>query len=149
VGYGLLVAPQNRRDDVDDMRHASRSNEWLRLEASQARVSQFSLKTGGGTAWMVHVASSWRSRGDEAEDGRDDVMCCIEFFYPNFVVFIVLDHMDGLVISFPINRIPMVGGEDQVFSHSSSTPSYSCFLRCVDVFHGVREERRERDPSKP
>jgi hypothetical protein len=126
------------------MRHASRSNGWLRLEASHARISQSSLKTGGGVAWMVHVASSRRSRGDEAEDGRVDVMGCIEFFYPNFVVFIVLDHKNGLVISFPINRIPMVDGEDQIFSHSSSTPSYSCFLRSVDVFHGVREERRER-----
>jgi hypothetical protein len=39
---------------------------------------------------MVHVASSQRSRGVEAEDGRVDATDCIELFYPNFVVFIVL-----------------------------------------------------------
>jgi hypothetical protein len=40
----------------------------LRLEASWARVSQFKLKTGGGAMQMVHVASSRRSSGSEAED---------------------------------------------------------------------------------
>jgi hypothetical protein len=39
---------------------------------------------------MVHMASSWRSRGDEAEDGRVNATGCIELFYPNFVVFVVL-----------------------------------------------------------
>jgi hypothetical protein len=70
---------------------------------------------------MMHVASSRRSRGDEAEDGRVDAMSRIGLFYPNFTVFIVLDHKDSLVISFLINRTPMVGEEDQAFSHPSST----------------------------
>jgi hypothetical protein len=48
------------------------------------------LKTGGGTARMVHVASLWRSREDEVKDGRVDVMGCIRLFYPNIAVFIVL-----------------------------------------------------------
>jgi hypothetical protein len=61
---------------------------------------------------MVHLASPRRSRGDEAEDGRVDAMDCIRLFYPNFVVFIVFGHKDSLVISFPINTTPMVGGED-------------------------------------
>jgi hypothetical protein len=39
---------------------------------------------------MVHVASLWRSCGDEAEDGRVNVMGCIGLFYPNFSVFIIL-----------------------------------------------------------
>jgi hypothetical protein len=39
---------------------------------------------------MVHVASSWRSRGDEAKDGRVDVMGCIGPCYPYFVVFTLL-----------------------------------------------------------
>jgi hypothetical protein len=39
---------------------------------------------------MVHMASSWRSCGVEAEDGRVDVMGYIRLFYPNFVVLIVL-----------------------------------------------------------
>jgi hypothetical protein len=66
VGYGWSVAPQNRRDDEDGMGHTSRSTGLLRLEASQAGVSQSSIKTGKGTTWMVHVASTWRSCGDEA-----------------------------------------------------------------------------------
>jgi hypothetical protein len=39
---------------------------------------------------MVHVVSSWRLCQVEAEDGRVDATGCIEPFYPNFVVFIVL-----------------------------------------------------------
>jgi hypothetical protein len=41
----------------------------LHLEASQASVFQSGLKTDGSAAWMVHVASLWRTCGDEAEDG--------------------------------------------------------------------------------
>jgi hypothetical protein len=62
---------------------------------------------------MVHVALSWRSRGDEA-DGRTDAIECIGLFYLNFVVFIVLGHKGRLFISFPINRIPRVGGEASI-----------------------------------
>jgi hypothetical protein len=47
--------------------------------------------TGGGIAQIVHVASSWRSRGDEAEDGWVDTMGCIELFYPYFAIFVVVD----------------------------------------------------------
>jgi hypothetical protein len=39
---------------------------------------------------MVHVASSRRSRGDEAENGWVDAMGCAGPFYPNFIIFIVL-----------------------------------------------------------
>jgi hypothetical protein len=52
--------------------HTSRSSGLLHLEASRARISQSSLKTGGGVTRMVHVASSRRSRGDEVEDERVD-----------------------------------------------------------------------------
>jgi hypothetical protein len=58
VDYGLSVAPQNEWEDEDVVEHASRSSGLLRLEMSWARVSQSSLKTGGGTMQMVHVASS-------------------------------------------------------------------------------------------
>jgi hypothetical protein len=61
---------------------------------------------------MVHVTSSQRSYRDEDEDGWIDATGRIGLFYPNFVVFIVLCHKDSLVISFPINRVPRVGGED-------------------------------------
>jgi hypothetical protein len=111
VGYGLPVVPQNRREDKDGVGHASRSSSLLRLEASQTRVSKCSFKTGGGVTWMMHVASSRRSCGDEAEDGRVDATGCIGLLYPNFVVFIVLGHKGNLVISFPINKTPRAGGE--------------------------------------
>jgi hypothetical protein len=57
--------------------HTSKSSGLLHLEASRARVSQSSLKTSGGAACMVHVASSWRSCGDEVKDKRVDAMGCI------------------------------------------------------------------------
>jgi hypothetical protein len=47
VGFGLSVAPQNRRRGID-AGHASRSCTLLRVEASLARVSQSGLKIGGG-----------------------------------------------------------------------------------------------------
>jgi hypothetical protein len=59
-------------------------------------------------AWMVHVTSSQRSRGDEAKDERVNAMGCIILFYPNFAVFVALGHKGSLVISFPINRTPRV-----------------------------------------
>jgi hypothetical protein len=80
----------------------------------QARISQSSLKTREGTVQMVHVASLRRSRGDEAKDGRVNVMGCIRLFYPNFVIFIVLGHKGSLVISFPINRTPRISGETSI-----------------------------------
>jgi hypothetical protein len=49
VGYGLSVAPQNRWEDEDGVGHASRSSDLVRVEASQTRISQSGLKTGGGT----------------------------------------------------------------------------------------------------
>jgi hypothetical protein len=47
VGFGLSVAPQNRRREVG-VGHALRFSNLLGVEASLARVSQFGLKTGGG-----------------------------------------------------------------------------------------------------
>jgi hypothetical protein len=47
VGYGLSIAPQNQRE-CDGVGHALRSSGLLRVEASQARVSQSGLKTSGG-----------------------------------------------------------------------------------------------------
>jgi hypothetical protein len=111
VGYGLSVAPENRREDEDGAGHVSRSSSLLHLEASWARVSQSSLKTGGGTVWMVHMASSRRSHGEVAEYGWVDAMGCIRLFYPSFAVFIVFGHKGSLVISFSINRTTRVGGE--------------------------------------
>jgi hypothetical protein len=122
VGYGLSVVPQNRWEDEDGVRLALRSSGLFCLEASRARVFQSSLKTGGGTAQMVHVASSRGSRRDGAKDGWIDAMGYIGLFYPNITVFIVLGHKCSLAISFPINRTPRVDREDQVFNHPSPTP---------------------------
>jgi hypothetical protein len=47
VGFGLLVAPQNRWREVG-AGHASRSSGLLGVEASLGRISQSGLKTGGG-----------------------------------------------------------------------------------------------------
>jgi hypothetical protein len=48
AGFNLLVASQNRRREVD-AGYASRFSGLLHVEASQVRVSQSDLKTGGGT----------------------------------------------------------------------------------------------------
>jgi hypothetical protein len=62
VGIGLSVAPQNRRREVG-AGHTSRSSSLLGVKASQARVSQSGLKTGGGATTggargtIVEVAS--------------------------------------------------------------------------------------------
>jgi hypothetical protein len=62
AGFGLSVAPQNRRREVGT-RHASRSSSLLGVEASLARVSQSGLKTGraamtgGARGTITEVAS--------------------------------------------------------------------------------------------
>jgi hypothetical protein len=45
--FGLSIAPQNQQREVS-AGHMLRSRGLLRVEASQARVSQSGLKTGGG-----------------------------------------------------------------------------------------------------
>jgi hypothetical protein len=95
VGDGLLVTLQNWWEE-DGAGHTSRSNSLFRLE-SRVRVFQFTSKLWEEQRWVVHVAASWRPCEDEAEDRRVDAMGCIEFFYPYFTVFIVLDTMGILV----------------------------------------------------
>jgi hypothetical protein len=100
----LSVAPQNQREE-DGTGHAPRSNGLLRLKVSQVMVSQFASKLAETRHRVEHVTSSWRSREDEVEDGCNSAMDCIGLFYPNFIVFIVLDHTDILVfLDGPINR---------------------------------------------
>jgi hypothetical protein len=94
-------------EDKDGVGYMSRSSGLFHLEASRVRVFQSVLRTGGGAARIVHVASSWRSHGAEAEDRRIDAMGYIGLFYPNFAIFIILG--PGAVFSFslllrPINR---------------------------------------------
>jgi hypothetical protein len=47
AGFGLSVAPQNRRREVS-AGHVLRSSGLLHMEESMARVSPSGLKTGGG-----------------------------------------------------------------------------------------------------
>jgi hypothetical protein len=46
---------------------------------------------------MVHVASSWRSRTYDVEDGQVDVMGYIGPLYPDFAIFVVLGTRGVLV----------------------------------------------------
>jgi hypothetical protein len=48
--------------------HTSRFSGLLHVEASHVRVSKYGIKTGGGAARMVHVASSWRLRQGQVKD---------------------------------------------------------------------------------
>jgi hypothetical protein len=84
-------------EDKNGTGYMFRSSGLLHLEVSQARVFQSSLKTSGGAAQMMHMASWWRSHEDEAEDGWVDATGCIRLFYPNFAIFIVLDLKGNLV----------------------------------------------------
>jgi hypothetical protein len=83
-----------------------RSSGLLCMEANRARVSQSGLKTDGGATWMVHMASSWRLRGSEAEDGRfDDVRCGavqVERKYPSLDVIFLLAQRGILVFWFSL-----------------------------------------------
>jgi hypothetical protein len=97
AGYGLSVAPQNQREDEDDVMHVSRSSDLLRVKASRASVFQSGLKTGRDTAWMMHMTSLRRLHRVKAVDGRVDVTDCVEPFYSKFTVFYVLDARGILV----------------------------------------------------
>jgi hypothetical protein len=88
----LSIAPQNQWEDEDGAGHASRSSGLLHVEASRARVFHSGLKTGGGAAWMVHVASPRRLHRVEAKDRWVDATGCVGPFYPNFTIFYVLGH---------------------------------------------------------
>ena len=46
---------------------------------------------------VVLVASSWRSRGVEAEDGRVDATGCVGPFYPKIFIFYVLGRRGSIV----------------------------------------------------
>jgi hypothetical protein len=74
---------------------------------------------------VVHVASSWRSSGCKAKDGRSNGVGCsvveVRPNYPSLDVIFLLAHMGILVLSFPINMTPMVGGDPNI----QSSPSHS------------------------
>jgi hypothetical protein len=72
------------------MGHASRSSSLLHVEASRARVSQFASKLMEARRWVVHVAPSQSSHGDQVEDRWADVMGYVGPCFPYFAIFCVL-----------------------------------------------------------
>jgi hypothetical protein len=82
----LSVAPQNRRREVG-AGHALRSSSLLGVEASQARVAQSVLKTGGGATaggargTIMEVASeaSWKRTG--RCDGLRQTLLPLSFYF--------------------------------------------------------------------
>jgi hypothetical protein len=93
--------PQNGWEDEDGVGHVSRSSGLLHLKTSRARVFQSGLKTGAGTVWVVHVASSWRLYQSEAKDGQFDGVRCgaaqVRPNYPYFIIVFFLAHRGILV----------------------------------------------------
>jgi hypothetical protein len=100
MGYGLSVVPQNQREDGESAEHASKSNGFLHVEASWARVFQFSSKLVEMRQRVVHVAPSWRSREDQIEDGRVDATGYIRLGYPYIAIFFVLCSTDIYLFVF-------------------------------------------------
>jgi hypothetical protein len=79
------------------MGHVLKCSGLLCMKASRVRVSQNSLKTGGGVVRMVHVALLWRLCRDQIKNRWVDAMGYVRPCYPYFVVFFVLEHRDNLV----------------------------------------------------
>jgi hypothetical protein len=77
--------------------HALGSSGLLRVEASRARVFQFTSKLTKVRWRMVHVTPSRRSREDQVKDGQVDATDCVGPCYPCFVVFFVLGTRGKLV----------------------------------------------------
>jgi hypothetical protein len=83
LGFGI----KTKRDTISRLHHkidermrtghASKYIGLLRVEASRARVSQSSLKTGGAAARMVQVTLSRRLRRVEAEHAWVNAMGCV------------------------------------------------------------------------
>jgi hypothetical protein len=100
---------------------------------------------------MVHMASSCRSCGSKAKDGWfDDVGCGVVEVRPNYPsldVIFLLAHRGILVFCFHYNRTPKGWCRGKHSAIPLLFPSYSCFLRDVDVLHSVRVERRESERS--
>jgi hypothetical protein len=66
----------------------------------------FSLKLANERRWVVHVASSRRTRRSEAKDGRFDGVRCgaveVGPNYPSLDVISILDHMSILIFWFSL-----------------------------------------------
>jgi hypothetical protein len=83
TGFRLSIAPENRQEDEDD-------TGLLRMEVSQASVSQSGLKTGGGVTVGGPRCISWKSCEDQVEDRQVDAMGYIGLCYPYLSIFFIL-----------------------------------------------------------
>jgi hypothetical protein len=97
ASFGLLVASQNRRREVD-AGQASKSSGLLRMKTSLASVSQSGLKTAEARRQVVHVTPSQRLRQRQVEDECVNVTGCVGPCYPIFTVFNVLGRRGIVVI---------------------------------------------------
>jgi hypothetical protein len=78
--------------------HTLRYIGLLHMKANRDRVTQFASKLTEVRRRMMHTAPSGMLRRDEAENGRIDVMNYVGLCYPYFIIFIVLDPMNIVVL---------------------------------------------------
>jgi hypothetical protein len=85
VGDGLLVAPQNRREDESAW---GTYRDLMDCFAWKQVVQGFSsLASRLVEVWMVHVASSRKLHRAQVEDGLVDAAGCIRHCDPCFAIF--------------------------------------------------------------
>jgi hypothetical protein len=98
AGFGLSVAPQNRRGDAmawdtcrDLVACLMCKQVWLGFSSLASRLAEARWR-------VVHVAPSQRLRQIQIEDGRINAMGCIGPCYLCFAIFILLGSRDIVVI---------------------------------------------------
>jgi hypothetical protein len=76
------------------------------MKQVRLRFPSFASKLAKEKRWVVHMVSSWRSRGGEAKDGRFDGVGCgvveVEPNYPSSDVIFLLAHRRILVFYFSL-----------------------------------------------
>jgi hypothetical protein len=90
VGYGLSVAPQNRRrmkTARGTCRDLAGYFTWKQVGLGFSNLASRLTET---RLRVVHVAPSWRLSRVQAEDGQVDAMGCVRSCYPCFAVFYIL-----------------------------------------------------------
>jgi hypothetical protein len=92
AGFGLLVAPQNRRDDTrrDLVTYFAWKQVWLVFSSLASRLE--------ARQRVMYMAPSQRLRRNQVEDGRVDVTGCVGSCYPCCAIFILLGTRGSVVI---------------------------------------------------
>jgi hypothetical protein len=90
ASYGLLIAPQNQRDD-DSVRDTRRDlAAWFAWKQVALEFFSLTSRLMEARLQVVHVTSSRRSRGVEVENGRVDTTGCVGPFYLKIAVFLCI-----------------------------------------------------------